>query len=128
MQATRKIDHIQIQRGRAIVLVGPQGCGKSITARQIAEKAGTYEEFTGSESMNAVLLREPATVIVEGPEAMSKSELATLKGLITSERTTVRRPYSEDLRTVRTPNFIFCSYDTNWLPPKNDRRFFVVHL
>ena len=128
MKVTNRINHIQIQRGRAIVLAGPQGCGKSTTARQIAAKAGPYKVFTGGESMNEVLLCEPSTVIVEEPEAMSKSELATLKGLITSERTTVRGPYGEDLRQVRTPNFIFCCHDANWLSGSDGRRFFVVHL
>lgn len=116
------------QRGQVIVLVGPQGCGKSTTARQIAAKVGTYEEFTGAEAINTVLLREPGTLIVDAPEAMSKSAIAALKGLITQERTTVRLPYSKQFSSVRTPNFIFCTCDANWLRSQNSHRFHVVNL
>lgn len=124
------LNPITLQRGQALVLVGPQGSGKTKLARSIASKAGNYEEISGGlPDIIGALQRQPATLIIDEAEALRRSELTMLKGLITSEKTRVRRPYSDELVEVRTPNIIFCTQRRDWLPADSgSRRFHVVEL
>ncbi len=123
----------QLTRGCALVLAGPQGCGKTTLARKIAEAHGTYREINATDletpfHLGNALVDEPRTLIVEGipthPETMArvKAMLTSSSGLHVLEEKGIRR-------MVKAPNFIFCTGDANPLKlGPDDRRFRVVRL
>ena len=120
---------LSIKRGQALVLVGPQGCGKSTKARELAAKVGAFVEISGEELEDKFtdwLSEEPVTVIVEMERPLSQKAATTLKSLITSEEATCHRKGRYPC-TVRTPNFIFCTGDKDFLPA-DSRRFHIVEL
>ncbi|MDZ4282786.1 MAG: AAA family ATPase [Hydrogenophaga sp.] len=76
-----------IRKDTALVIVGPQGCGKSLLARELAAKAGVYVELDISELSDegmrkAVLSRMPKTLIVNGLPRTSEQK-TLVKSLIT---------------------------------------------
>lgn len=116
------------QQGKALVLQGPQGCGKGLLARQLAKEAGVFVEAHASEvvcrpSLGPMLRNQPKTVIVEGlPEYEG---LNAVKLLISSTKLQCECK-GQDPITRDTPTFIFCTHS---LEPLNlGRRFYVVKM
>lgn len=122
----------ELKHGQALVITGPQGCGKSTLARKIAEKHGRFVEVEACQlethrGLDDLLASEPQTVIVEGfPE--SEEARAMVKAMITGDTVKVERMYAEP-KMVKAPNFIFCSGHADPFPPGADnRRFCVIDL
>ena len=115
--------------GVALVLCGPQGCGKNTVARTIAAAHGRYTEASDLEVLGelpAVLRNEPRTVVVDCEGQITRQELARLAVLVSSPTTRIRAPFQAAEREVPTPHFIFCTGDAQ--PFQGNRRFHIVRL
>ena len=121
----------KIEKGRALVLVGPQGGGKTKLARKLAAATGSYRELDARDLESnsrfwPVLEQEPATCIVDGlPQG--EDVLQRLKAMLTNTETVVCRKHGGPKR-VRSPNFIFCTSDPEPLKHLEGRRFHIVHM
>lgn len=120
-----------LKRGVALVLVGPQGCGKSLAAAAIAQQYGSHasisaEVLSSPHELAGVLIQEPATLIIGGAPRTGAA-LAVLKAMLTSERTRIH-PKHREATEVRSPNLIFCSGDTDPLFSMDERRFAVFNM
>jgi ABC-type phosphate/phosphonate transport system ATPase subunit len=123
--------NIDIERGRALVLTGPEGCGKSRLARQLASKHGSFVEISAYTlaspfDFGNALANEPQTLIVEDIPRDARS-LQLVKSMLTSERVQCDRKGLEP-KFVRSPNFIFCTNDANPFIGHDDRRFAVFQM
>jgi hypothetical protein len=121
----------ELTKGRALVITGDQGSGKSTMARKIAENYGSFKIAEGFElnfsfGFSNYLEGEPDALIIEGllggrgVEAIwkmlsSDSMVCNLKG----------RPSF----LVKTPYIIVCLDDNSVLPMiQDDRRFKIIHI
>lgn len=124
--------NITLQAGRPLVLFGPQGCGKSTAAREIAARHGAYVEapaqaLLSSFELGALLARKPAVIILdEAPAELLAS--AEAGRLLFCESIVMQRKMFREER-VSTPHFILCSSETNSTRMDVcDRRFVFVYL
>lgn len=120
-----------IERGSALVLVGPQGSGKTLLARKLASQLGIFVHVDVSEVedrkvFKRVLDSVVSTVIVEGVPK-NEATLVHLKALITNGTHPRIRP-GKACEIVPAPNFVFCTGDAEPLKHLDGRRFRVVHL
>jgi ABC-type Mn2+/Zn2+ transport system ATPase subunit len=123
------LTNIALKRGTVLVLAGPQGCGKTTIAADIALRHGTFKQIEAHQldhrTLFALLADAPQTLVVEGlPQ--HRNDMATLKALITSTSVEARRADGTTKR-VTPPHFIFCVHDTAPLPWQG-RRFHVIKL
>lgn len=122
----------ELKHGQALVIAGPQGCGKSILARKIAEKYGAFIETDAHQletrrGLNDLMASAPRTVICDGFPDKEEMRMR-LKALITAKTIKVE-PKRGALKIVNAPNFIFCTGDADPLPRiTDDRRFCMIQL
>lgn len=124
---------ITLEKGKALLIRGDQGSGKTTRARAIAKEHGSYTETTmdelcqGKFGLGRVLKGDPTTVIVE-EFGGNREDVAVAKVLITSEKLTVERQ-GENPVEVTPPNFIFVSGHADPIPlDKADRRFSILTI
>lgn len=124
------MNNISIERGRALVLVGPQGSGKSTLAREIAQGRGPYREIIMFELGRPfqTWVGEPvcATVIVDGfPESPDLVE--EVKRHVVNEQMEMNRK-GREIRLVRTPDLIFCALSVPKVSEGLRNRLFVFDM
>lgn len=116
----------EIQRGVALVLLGPQGSGKSLLARKLAQANGTFAEIAAdhlSDEFSRALAAEPRTLIVDcAPKA--PRDLAAFTRLVLYPTMSVERKGQRTVE-IRTPDLIFCVEELGLL--SEFQRFINVH-
>jgi len=120
---------IELEKGKALVLVGPVGSGKTMLARSIASRYGAYNFVTQGEilrSFNGPL--DTTTVIVE--EFTPDWETLVSIGRLATNPLIQIEKMREEPQLKTTPNVILCVQSSCPLLPKmfNPRWFqvFVV--
>lgn len=122
----------KLEKGVALVLVGPPDCGNLWLAKAIAAAHGTYELvplscFESLFRLGEILIGEPATLILDEFPRHPRT-VETLKNLIASKTVEAPRKCKEPIR-VTAPNVIICSGRANPLQlSAGDRRFRVVQV
>jgi len=118
-----------LKKGHAIIITGPEGCGKTSLAKVIAESCGSYamvqmtDIFMSSFPDHNALKKD--TVIVDD---FNPNFIASAKNLISVDTIHVNRK-CRDPEQVATPNFIFCTGSLDALKlDMDDRRFTVINM
>lgn len=107
----------QLQRGRALIIAGPQACGKSTLAHEIARQhTGRAQELDATYldskyGVENALLTGSQVLIVEGMPRTAIG-LENVKQLVTSHTLSYRPRGAVDLLTVEPPLLIFTTNDT----------------
>lgn len=119
------------QRGKALVLQGPQGCGKGLLARQLAGPSCSEVHIdnllTEDPWFRGWLKDQVKTVIVEGVPK-TPEDIGAVKTLIVNLKT-VYEQKGKAPKVVDVPSFIFCTSDPEPLDfGPNDRRFYVIKM
>lgn len=120
-----------IQRGKALVLYGAQGCGKSVLALEIADNAGisrTIESHTLTSpfDLGAALSKKPRTLIIEGAPETDRA-WHIVKQLITNDEVPCQRKNQAPVM-VRSPDLIFCMQELPDRLQAEPRRFNLVEV
>jgi energy-coupling factor transporter ATP-binding protein EcfA2 len=122
--------HYKLKPNQALVITGPQGCGKSRLARKIAEAYEAYSETSADDLtikvLKTILLSSARTIVCEGIP-VKPDILAQIKMLL-SNRTIAVEVKPGEVKTVKVPHLIFCSGHVDTLPEMGERRFWVIDL
>jgi stage III sporulation protein SpoIIIAA len=114
--------------GKAIIICGPEGCGKTLLTRMITEQYQTV--FCGMRQIagkfNGILAGSPEVLVID--EFLKEDDLNVIRKLVVNG-TCELELQGRDQRTVKTPkHIIVCST----LPPEHfqshraDQRWFVT--
>jgi hypothetical protein len=99
----------QLEKGRALVLVAPQGSGVLLEARRIAHEHGPYAVIGETDLMCAFqrwMTEDIKTVIVKGP--LSRAGWARVESYVVFDTMRVNRK-GRDVETLPAPHFIVCT-------------------
>lgn len=100
------------KKRKALVLAGPQGCGKTLLARQLAKDVGNYveisvEEIIGKQSRFTPWLQDSPNVVIINGE-LKYGDLLRVTPLIVQNDLQCNCVGKEP-KTVKAPIFIFCT-------------------
>lgn len=116
-----KTEHITIERGTALVITGPQGCGKSRLAQIIGKRMGpmaivTFDTLLNDEELPHAINADTAVVEVidlnVGKLASDAKALARVKELITCDTWLYLPHFSARATRIPAPRLIFTTNET----------------
>lgn len=128
------MNYLNTLRGRALIIAGPQGCGKTSLARDIVRAAGlARDEYRGIPAKSIfnrfgladALISNPKVVVVD--DVVPDEAFFELAKALASEDLIEVRPKGKDAYMANNPIWIFTSH----LPvklPGGSRRFTVITL
>jgi len=116
----------ELKHGKALVIIGPQGCGKSKLAREIAGAHGVFIEIDAADMrsplmLGAVLAQQPDVLIIDNAQRVSDH----LEALIANEYVLCQRRGRKSI-TVKTPRIIICGLNLD--VDAHSSRFDVVAI
>lgn len=115
---------IELHRGSALVLAGPEGCGNTTIAREIAAPHGKPVEVFLNDLDNpfrlGAMLRLKAPVAIVDGAPVSRAGSMTLFALI-GRPTFVAAEHGVEGEVMPTPHLVFCAQ------PRDDLRFMQHH-
>lgn len=128
-----------IEPDTALVISGPQGCGKTVMARRIATSIGPFQEISfqalmNDEALKDHLSKDTAALIVDEIDwdavALKAKTMGRLKDLITSATVRFRPPYGKESISMPMPKLIFTTNDTEpaRLMCEGNRRLVLLEL
>jgi len=121
---------LKLERGQALVLCGPQGCGKTTTAQKLAGDVGPFyhaDVIFFQEAFGLAPLADGRikTLIIEGWPRTTQG-LAILAALLSANEIRIDQR-GKPAMTVPTPFLIICTEQPPEIHP-DDRRFRIVNL
>lgn len=121
--------NFQLERGKALAIVGPQGAGKTTLARKIASEHGTYSEINARNlraefALGRVLRSDEQTLIIEDCWPFSPARIDYLRDLIVCEIWTLPIMHGATLARP-APLIIMTALRTH--PIIETQKMFVTH-